>query len=130
MVAAAKKELGGNPIKFVLEFPGSAEARAACPKLAEAFALVGVEIQLLERNGSELENELHDGRKFDLAYRASRPTQPLHDAGPLLLPGYDASPSADALASAASPRIFAALDPARPGSGDDLGPDHGPGHRP
>jgi peptide/nickel transport system substrate-binding protein len=109
LVAAAKKELGGNPIKLTLQFPPSAEARAACPKLAEAFALIGVEVQLIERPGSDLENDLHAGRKFDLAYRASRPTQPLHDAGLLLLPGYDAPPLADALASAASPRILQLL---------------------
>jgi peptide/nickel transport system substrate-binding protein len=109
LVAAAKKELGGNPIKLTLEYPSIAEARAVCPKLAEAFGLVGIEIQLIERTGAALENDLHDGRKFDLAYRASRPEQPLHDAGPLLVPGFDAEPSADALASAASPRILQLL---------------------
>ncbi len=109
LVAAAKKELGGNPIKLTLEYPAIAEARAVCLKLVEAFALVGVTIQLIERGESDLENELHAGRKFDLAYRSSRPDEPLQDAGPLLLPGYDAPPVADAMASAASPRILQLL---------------------
>ena len=109
LVAAARKELGGNPIRLTFEHPPSPEARAVCPRIAEAFALIGVEVQLVERLESELESGLRAGRRFDLAYRASRPTQPLHDAGPLLVPGYDAAPSADALASAASPRILQLL---------------------
>jgi peptide/nickel transport system substrate-binding protein len=109
LVAAARKELGGNPIKLVLEYPSIAEARAVCPRIAESFTLVGVEVQLVERGESELESGLHAGRRFDLAYRASRPGQPLHDAGPLLLPGYDAPASAGALGSAASARILQLL---------------------
>jgi peptide/nickel transport system substrate-binding protein len=109
LVAAARKELGGNPIKLTLEYPAIAEARIVCPKLVEAFGLIGVEVQLIERGESELEDALHHGRKFDMAYRRSRPAYPLHDAGPLLVPGYDAPPSADALASAASPRILQLL---------------------
>jgi peptide/nickel transport system substrate-binding protein len=109
LVAAAKKELGGNPIKLTLEYPAIAEARAVCPKLAEAFGLIGVAVQLIERGESELENSLHQGRKFDMAYRSSRPDEPLQDAGPIRVPGYDAPPSADALASAASPRILQLL---------------------
>ena len=44
-----------------------------------------------------------------MAYRTTRPAQPLHDAGPMLVPGYDAPSSADALASAASARILQLL---------------------
>ena len=109
LVAAAKKELGGNAIRLTLEHPATPEARAACPKIAEGYALIGVELTLVERPEAELELALRSGRKFDLAYRASRPTQPLRDAGPMLLPGYDAPPSADALESAASPRILQLL---------------------
>ena len=109
LVAAAKKELGGNLIKLTLEYPSTAEARPVCPKIAEALTLLGIEIQLIERSESELESSLRSGRKFDLVYRASRPTQPLYDAGPLLLPGYDAPPSTNALGSAASPRILQLL---------------------
>ncbi len=109
LVSAAKKEMGGNPIRLTFEYPSTPEARAVCPRIAEAFALIGVEVKLVERNESELESALHAGRRFDLAYRSIRPTQPLRDAGPLLLPGYDAPPSADALASAASPRILQLL---------------------
>ena len=109
LALAARKELGGNPIRLTLEYPPTAEARAVCPKIAEAFTLIGVEIQLAERNESELEAGLHAGRRFDLAYRSSRPAHPLHDAGTLLVPGYDAAPSADALASAASARILQLL---------------------
>jgi peptide/nickel transport system substrate-binding protein len=109
LVVAARKELGGNPIRLTLEYPSIAEARAVCPRIAEAFGLIGVEIKLIERNESELESSLHAGRRFDLAYRTSRPTQPLHDAGPLLIPGFDAPAFADALDSAASPRILQLL---------------------
>ena len=108
-MAAARKELGGNPIRLTLEYPSIAEARATCPKIAEAFTLIGVEIQLVERPETELESGLRSGRRFDLAYRKSRPSLPLRDAGPMLVPGYDASPSADALASAASSRILQLL---------------------
>ena len=109
LVAAARKELGGNPIRLTLEHPSTPEARAACPKIAEAFGLIGVEVTVLPRGESELEAALHAGRRFAMAYRSIRPTRPLQDAGPLLLPGYDAPPEVDALASAASPRILQLL---------------------
>ena len=64
---------------------------------------------MIERPEAELEAGLHAGRRFDLAYRSSRPAHPLHDAGTLLVPGYDAPPSADALSSAASARILQLL---------------------
>jgi len=109
LINAVRKEMGGNPIRLTLDYPATPEARAACPRIAEAFALIGVELKLVEHPESELEASLRSGRKFDLAYRTSRPAQPLRDAGPLILPGYDAPPSADALASAASPRILQLL---------------------
>ena len=58
---------------------------------------------------SQLESELRAGRRFDLAYRVLRCDEPVLDAGVLLCPGYDAPPEADALASAASPRILQLL---------------------
>ncbi len=109
LVNASKKEMGGNPIALTLEFPAIAEARAVCPRIAEAFKLIGVEVELIERPESELESGLRSGRRFDLAYRASRPSRPLLDLGPALVPGYDAPSEADALASAASPRILQLL---------------------
>ncbi len=109
LVVAARKELGGNPIRLTFEYPATPEARAVCPRIAEGFRLLGIEVEPVERPESELEAGLRAGRRFDLAYRASRPAQPLHDAGPLLVPGYDAPPAADALASAASPRILQLL---------------------
>ncbi len=109
LVAAARKELGGNPIRLTLEYPATPEARAVCPRITEGFRLIGVDMEAIERPESELESGLRAGRRFDLAYRASRPTIPLRDAGPLLVPGYDAPGSADPLASAASPRILQLL---------------------
>ena len=109
LVAAARKELGNRPIKLTFDYPSTPEAKAVCPKIAEAFALIGVEVKLVERPESELESALLAGQRFDLAYRASRPGLPLRDAGPMLLPGYDAPPPAEALASAASPRILQLL---------------------
>ncbi len=43
LVAAATKELGGQPIHLTLEYPAIAEARATVPKIAEAFRAIGVE---------------------------------------------------------------------------------------
>ena len=109
LVAAARKEMGGNPIKLTLEYPSTSEARAACPKIIEAIGLIGVDLKGIVRGESDLEASLRTGRRFDLAYRATRPAQPLKDAGPSLVPGFDAPPAADALASAASPRILQLL---------------------
>ncbi len=109
LVSAAKKELGGNPIKLTLEYTAIAEAQAACPKIAEGLRLIGIDVRLVERTESQLEADLRSGRKFEMAYRTSRPSMPFRDAGPLLVPGYDAPPSADALASSASPRILQLL---------------------
>ena len=109
LVAAAVQELGGQPIRLTLEYPSIAEARATVPKLVEYFGLIGVRVEPIERAESDLETSLRSGRVFNLAYRASRPVDPLRDAGPLLIPAYDSSPSGGGFASAASPRILQLL---------------------
>ncbi len=109
LVAAAKKELDAAEIKLTLEYPAIPEAEAVVPKLVEAFELVGLKVVATARPETDLEAELRAGRKFDLAYRASRCDDPLMGAGNLLCPGYDAPPSADPLASVASPRILQLL---------------------
>jgi peptide/nickel transport system substrate-binding protein len=109
LVAAAKKELGVPEIKLTLEYPTIPEAEAVVPKLVEAFELVGLKIEATARPETDLESELRTGRKFDLAYRASRCDDPLRGAGNLICPGYDAPPSADPLTSVASPRILQLL---------------------
>ena len=63
----------------------------------------------MERPESQLEAELKSGRRFEMAYRTSRPALPFRDAGPLIVPGYDAPPGANALASSASPRVLQLL---------------------
>ena len=105
LVAAARRELGGDPIRLRFAYPATAEARAVAPKLIEAWRLVGLEVDPVERPESDLERSLRSGERFDLAYRATRPDEPAWDAGPMLCPGYDAPPSADALNAIASPRI-------------------------
>ncbi|WP_435016842.1 ABC transporter substrate-binding protein [Tundrisphaera sp. TA3] len=109
LVAAATKELNGAKLSFTFDYPAIAEARAVCPRLIEAWKLIGVEVTPRERPESELESDLRAGRRFDLAYRAARAGDPFHDLGPMLCPGYDAPPDADALASLASPRILQLL---------------------
>ena len=109
LVAAAVQELGGQPIRLTLEYPSIAEARATVPKMVEYFGLIGVRVEAIERSESDLETSLQSGRAFNLAYRASRPLDPLRDAGPLLIPAYDSSPSSGGFASAASPRILQLL---------------------
>jgi peptide/nickel transport system substrate-binding protein len=109
LVAAARKERGGGPIRLKLEYPAISEARAVAAKLADAFRIAGVEIVASELPESRLETELRAGRRFELAYRVLRCDDPILEAGPLLCPGYDAPPEADALASAASPRILQLL---------------------
>ncbi len=109
LVAAARKELGARSIRLKLDYPAIPECRAVVPKLAEAFQIAGVEIELAEWPESRLEGELRAGRRFDLAYRVLRCDDPIGQAGPLLCPAYDAPPEADPLASAASPRILQLL---------------------
>jgi peptide/nickel transport system substrate-binding protein len=109
LVAAAKKELGNQPIELTFEYPAVPEAQAVAPKLVDALKGAGVVIKAVERPESELESELRSGRRFDLAYRVSRVEEPIVNAGPLLTPAYDASPSTDPLGSLASPRILQLL---------------------
>ncbi len=109
LVAAARKELSGTAIKLTLEYPPTPAARAVCPKLAEAWTLVGLEIVLREVPEGQLEAKLRSGGRFDLAYCASRPGEPAIDAGPTICPAYDAAPGSDPLASLASPRILQLL---------------------
>ncbi|SIN82413.1 peptide/nickel transport system substrate-binding protein [Singulisphaera sp. GP187] len=109
LVAAARKELEVGPIKLNLEYPSIPEAQAVVPKLVEALKLVGVTLVPIERRESELESELRAGRKFELAYRASRTDEPVLELGAYLCPGYDAPSAAGTLASVASPRILQLL---------------------
>jgi peptide/nickel transport system substrate-binding protein len=109
LVAAARKELGGPPIRLNFEYPAIAEVRAIVPKLADAFRAAGIEIVTAEVLPSRLEAELRAGRRFDLAYRVMRCDEPVFDAGMLLCPGFEAPPNTNALASSASPRILQLL---------------------
>ncbi len=99
LVAAAVKELGGNPIQLSLEYPGLPEAQVVVGRMADAFRQAGIEVKTSELPESRLEAELRAGRRFDMAYRVVRCDEPVMDAGVLLCPGYDAPPAADALAS-------------------------------
>lgn len=109
LAVAARKELGGDPIKLNFEYPATPEAQAVCPKIAEAFRLAGLLVVATEKPESVLEAELRSGRRFDLAYRASRCDEPVTDAGPLVSPAYDAPPSVNPLAAVASDRILQLL---------------------
>ena len=109
LVAAARKETGGDPIRLKFEYPAIPEVRVVVEKLAEAFRIAGLEIVTAELPESRLETELRSGRRFDLAYRVVRCDDPVLDAGPMLCPGYDAPPEADTFASAASKEILQLL---------------------
>jgi peptide/nickel transport system substrate-binding protein len=109
LVAAARKEMGGVAVKLTFEHPPTLIARAVCPKLADAWREVGVEVTLKEVPERDLEAKLRAGGRFDLAYRAARPGEPAFDAGPTICPAYDAPPSSDPLAALASPRILQLL---------------------
>lgn len=109
LVVAARKELGGDPIKLTFDYPATPEAQAVVPKLVVLFTRAGVTIVPKEWPESVLESALRSGRRFDLAYRASRCVEPVTDAGPLISPAYDAAPSVNPLASVASDRILQLL---------------------
>ena len=109
LVAAARRELGGAPIKLTFAYPSTPEARAVGPLLAEAWRAAGVEVSAAERPEAELEPMLRAGGRFDLAYRAGPCPDPALDAGPMLCPGVDAVPSADGLGAVASPRTLQLL---------------------
>jgi peptide/nickel transport system substrate-binding protein len=107
LVAGAKPQLGGKPIKLTFEYPALPEAQIAAPWIAENLRAAGMEIDLVERPQSELEARLRAGERFDLAYRVIRTTDPIRDLGPTLCPGYDASPASGGLgALETSPRIL------------------------
>jgi peptide/nickel transport system substrate-binding protein len=109
LVAGARKELGGQPIRLTFAYPAIPEAQAVVPKIIEAFQLVGVEIVPSEQPESVLEADLRAGKRFDLAYRAGRCDEPIIEAGPFLCPAYDAPASTDPLASVCSPAILRLL---------------------
>jgi peptide/nickel transport system substrate-binding protein len=109
LAAAARKELGGQPISLNLEYPAIPEVGMIAQKLADSFRAAGIEITMTEVLPSRLEAELRSGRRFDMAYRVLRCDEPVFDAGMLLCPGYEAPPDANALASSASSRILQLL---------------------
>jgi len=81
LVAAARKELGGTPIRLNFEYPAIPEVQRIVEKVAESFRAAGVEIATAEVLPSRLEAELRAGRRFDLAYRVMRCDEPVFDAG-------------------------------------------------
>ncbi len=109
LVAAAKRELGGVPLKLRFEYPAQPEAQAAIPKIMEMFKLAGLDVEAVERSESDLEVELRSGKRFDMAYRINRCVEPANEAGVLICPGFDAAPGTAPLGSVASPRILQLL---------------------
>jgi peptide/nickel transport system substrate-binding protein len=109
LASLARGELKAETLKLRLEYPPIAEVEAVIPRLVEAFAQARIVVDPVAVAGSKLESELRAGREFDMAYRVLRCDEPVLDAGPMICPGYDAPPSTDALASAASPRILQLL---------------------
>jgi peptide/nickel transport system substrate-binding protein len=109
LVAAGRKEMGGEPLRFELSYPARDDARTAVPLLIKAFAEAGVEITPRERPEAELERDLRAGRRFDIAYRVLEPLDPVHDATRLVCPGADAPPALDPLGAVASPRVLQLL---------------------
>lgn len=109
LASLARGELGVPAIKLKLEYPSIAEVEAVVPRLVEALHVARIEVEPIAVAPARLESELRAGRRFDIAYRVLRCDEPVLDAGMMICPGYDAPPSADALASAASPRILQLL---------------------
>jgi peptide/nickel transport system substrate-binding protein len=109
LIAGSRRELQVNRLKFTLQYPARPDVQAAVPRIAEALRNAGLEIELVERPESELEQDLRAGKPFDLAYRVSRCEEPVYETGPLLCPGYDAPPESQGLSALASPRIMQLL---------------------
>ncbi len=109
LIAAAKKELGGQPIKLAFAYPAIPEAQAVVPKIVESFKLVGLDVVPTEYPPTALEDDLRSGKRFDLAYRAGRIDDPTIDVGPFLSPCYDAPPAVNPLSALASARILQLL---------------------
>ena len=110
LLAAAKAEAEENlTTKLKFEYPAVPEAQMAAPRIVAAFKQAGLTVNPIERPLAELEEELRDGRRFDLVYRILPVTEPAFQAGPLICPGYDSAPAADGLGAIASPRILELL---------------------
>lgn len=110
LLAAAKAEAEENlTSKLKFEYPAVPEAQMAAPRIVSAFKQAGLTVTPIERPLAELEEELRDGRRFDLVYRIVPVTEPGFQAGPLICPGYDSAPAADGLGAIASPRILELL---------------------
>ncbi len=63
LVAAARKELGGQPIRLKFEYPAIPEVKVIAAKLADSFRAAGIEIETAEVLPSRLEAELRSGRR-------------------------------------------------------------------
>ncbi|WP_169979256.1 ABC transporter substrate-binding protein [Tautonia rosea] len=109
LVRAAKQEMGVDAIELTFAYPAIPTARAVASKLVDAFADAGVSLTAVERPQSDLESELRQGARFDLAYRVAPINDPILEIGPVLCPGYAAPPQADGLGALASTRILQLL---------------------
>ncbi len=110
LVAAARKELNNAPIKLNLEYP--VDSRGACDRAQARRRFSRRRVSRSCRPKcrlSQLEGELAPAGGSTWLFACSKCDEPVLDAGVLLCPGYDAPPEADALASAASPRILQLL---------------------
>lgn len=109
LVVAARRELAVDRIRLTLEYPARPDVRAAIPRMIEQLRNVGLEVEAVERSESELEQGLRAGKRFDLAYRVARTSDPILELGPMLCPGYDAAPDSQGLAALASARTLQLL---------------------
>lgn len=109
LVAAARAELGGDPIELKLEYPTTPIAVAAIPPIVAVYQQIGLKINAVPRPPADLEDELRSGRPFELAFRSAPVLEPVLEAGPLLCPGYDAPVSSNGLGALVSPRILQLL---------------------
>lgn len=99
---AAKKELSvSGGLRFRLYLPDVEEAREACTMIQAYWKVIGIDVDLQPRPIQEIEEDIAEGRHFELVYRIHHVRDPVLDAARVLCLGRPIS-SDGAMANCAS----------------------------
>ena len=103
LFASARRELKQPQLRLTIDYPARADVARVVARIADDLKQYGIELVLKAHPPDVLETNLVQGSTFEVAYRVIQPTTEHFLIGSGIAPGLYARPSANGLASLASP---------------------------
>ena len=115
LAETVRLQRGGQLQRLTLAYPAIEEVRVACEAIRDNLKAAGIEVEIIERSQPDLENEVANGRDYDLAYRILRlgEEDPIGEVSRLFCSGVRGSVQELSSADVASPwlkQLFVQLE--------------------